>query len=99
MKTAKISQRDALLKITRCEPFDAGSLHATQVPDGLRVFIGDLPTKYAREISVVDGPMYVVYSYRTPIAWRTDERIVIPRVQYSGTTTRHQNLVREAWNR
>lgn len=99
MKSPKINQSDALAKLVTFDVFDAGSLRAEIVSDGLRVYLGELPKRYATELSAVDGPMYVVYSYRTPIAWRTDERIVIPKVKYSGTTTRHQNLVKEAWKR
>lgn len=43
------------------------------------------------------GPLYVVYSYSTPIAWVTGfGEIEIPDHKYSVTTTHHQNMCR-AW--
>lgn len=43
------------------------------------------------------GPLYVVYSYRTPIAWVTGfGKVVVPDHKYSVTTTHHQNMCR-AW--
>ncbi|HYJ33758.1 MAG TPA: hypothetical protein VE326_11110 [Candidatus Binatia bacterium] len=43
------------------------------------------------------APMYVVFSYGTPIAWVTIAgSVVIPDVRYSATTSRHQKLAREA---
>lgn len=39
--------------------------------------------------------IYVVYSYATPIAWRTADGVVrVPDVRYSRTTGRHQSYVR-----
>ena len=38
---------------------------------------------------------YVVWSYRTPIAWvKTNGEVVIPNIKYSVTTTRHQSVVK-----
>ncbi len=43
------------------------------------------------------GPLYVVYSYLTPIAWVNHRgECVIPDENYSVTTTHHQNKCR-AW--
>lgn len=38
--------------------------------------------------------IFVVFSYRTPIAWATegDALLTVPRVRYSNTTSRHQSL-------
>lgn len=43
-------------------------------------------------------PVYVVYSYHTPIAWRfTDEDMwIIPKFHYNMATTNHQKMVRMA---
>ncbi|GAA1657146.1 hypothetical protein GCM10009765_03320 [Fodinicola feengrottensis] len=44
-----------------------------------------------------DAMVYVVYSYRTPIAWYTPTQgWTVPAEHYSQTTTGHQNLVRLA---
>jgi len=36
---------------------------------------------------------YVVYSYATPIAWRTQGQWHTPDVKYSVTTSRHQSKI------
>lgn len=37
---------------------------------------------------------FVIYSYQTPIAWKTvDGEWVVPNVRYSRTTTRHQSYL------
>lgn len=51
-----------------------------------------------------ERPVYVIRSYRTPIAWRWDDGFggwhwVIPNVKYSLTTTIHQSAVRSAIRR
>lgn len=41
------------------------------------------------------GPLYVVYSYRTPIAWVTGRsEIKVPDESYGVTTKHHQNMCR-----
>lgn len=43
--------------------------------------------------------VYSVYSYGTPIAWMlSDGTVHMPDVNYSVTTSRHQNIVRVAWD-
>jgi hypothetical protein len=40
---------------------------------------------------------YTVYSYNTPIAWRTTQgHWEVPRINYSRTTQRHQSAIRRA---
>lgn len=39
---------------------------------------------------------YVIYSYATPIAWRSNGVWTVPDVSYSLTTTKQQNKVRVA---
>jgi hypothetical protein len=36
---------------------------------------------------------YVIWSYSTPIAWRTDGEWHAPEVKYSVTTSRHQGRI------
>jgi len=41
--------------------------------------------------------VYTVYSYATPIAWvLVDGSVRLPEARYSKTTTRQQNIAREA---
>jgi len=39
---------------------------------------------------------YIIYSYATPIAWRSNGIWTMPDVSYSISTTRHQTKVRTA---
>lgn len=52
---------------------------------------GVLPTSYVDELKEL-APVYVVYSYQTPIAWadQYDELLIVPDVNYSLTTSQHQ---------
>lgn len=53
-------------------------------------FEGD---SYRRRIMGLYKPLYVVWSYQTPIAWVTwAGSIVVPDEKYSVTTTHHQGL-------
>ncbi len=55
---------------------------------------GRLPNPLRARINA-DKPVYVVYSYTTPIAWLPagGEGWVVPTVKYSPTTHRHQSAV------
>jgi hypothetical protein len=55
--------------------------------------LGSLPRQYHDIIPTAD---YVVYSYRTPIAWHTPDGWVMPNEKYSVTTTRHQSRISTA---
>lgn len=53
--------------------------------------------EYAADLdrALAAGPVFVVYSYGTPIAWFTEaDGWTIPDVKYSVTTSRHQSSVR-----
>lgn len=61
--------------------------------------VGHLPEKDAawfRQCDAMGILTYVVYSYQTPIAWRTDNAWYIPDARYSVTTSQHQGLIRTA---
>jgi hypothetical protein len=47
---------------------------------------------YDHRASVKDAD-YVIYSYQTPIAWRTQGQWHTPNVKYSVTTSRHQSKI------
>lgn len=42
------------------------------------------------------GLEYVIFSYLTPIAWRTNGQWVMPDVRYTVQTSKHQGKVRNA---
>lgn len=62
--------------------------------DSLGYLSGQVRQDYYQ--ALVDGRVtYAVYSYETPIAWVLDGReVVIPEIRFSGTTSKHQALVR-----
>ncbi|WP_344547368.1 hypothetical protein [Actinomadura fulvescens] len=84
-------------------PFTAGSMTAQSSP---RTTWGTVPAMGIMPDELADlcrdelaRAVYVVYSYRTPIAWVLkdqdgQERTVIPPVEYTRTTARHLNLCR-----
>jgi len=57
--------------------------------------LGKLPTRFEREAM---GATYVIYSFKTIIAYVTvDGRKVVPDVGFSQTTSEHQDMVLKAW--
>ena len=75
------------------EAFQAGNLWAESTDYWP---IGELPDRWIARI-VNDSPSYIVFSYRTPIAWWSElNGWVVPDVRYSVTTSRHQGFVRRA---
>lgn len=66
-----------------------GALKGIANPDS--VTLGKLPNEWHASASKAS---YVVYSYRTPIAWLGDGGVwITPDIRYSVTTTRHQSKV------
>ena len=90
-----ITIRESASSIASRTPFNACNLTAyVPGPYGVGSY------KYLPEIwrddieeTAVD---YVVYSYKTPIAWHTPDGWVYPSHTYSVSTTRHQGVVRQA---
>lgn len=83
--------------------FKRGNIHAEMVRTGYYVEMGQLPHFLKDQLKARIDPRiwtFVIYSYKTPIAWATlDENgkpfdWFIPEVHYSVTTTHHQHLVR-----
>lgn len=59
-------------------------------------YYGDLPPTYVKELNTLlaTSDVYVVYSYRTPIAYAASKEFTIPDVKYSMTTMHHQSIVK-----
>lgn len=59
---------------------------------------GQLPQETVSEMRELlkDRDLYVVYSYRTPIAYAWNRKIHIPSHHYSATTTHHQIIAKLA---
>jgi hypothetical protein len=95
----KITQKQAVLAIANIEAFEASALSARTVCNARPPYgrLDDVESFYEATHNS-GGPVYVVYSYGTPIAWHiyaTDEWVV-PAEKYSTTTSKHQGLVRRA---
>lgn len=73
-----------------------GSIHTVMPTD-----VGVLPEPYrkALERMFTDEPVYIIWSYNTPIGWRrmTGRKLRMPDISYSSTTTSHQAKVRGGW--
>lgn len=82
--------------IAERRPFIASSLSGSDKTDWIS---GHGLTRYWHEILIAGMPVidYVVYSYKTPIAWHTtDGDWIVVETRFSQTTTRHQSVVRRA---
>ena len=78
--------------------FNHGTLSARRIE---HMTYGHMVPELGRSLAVeiaVNGSAFVIFSYRTPIAWWTSEGDgwVVPDARYSVTTTNHQNVVRVA---
>ena len=89
----KVSSSKAMELIRSLTPFQTyGALRATL--DDFDATEADYRFKpYKDEFYSLPRPTYVVWSYRTPIAWYTNGKWVKPNVRYSTTTSKHQGKV------
>lgn len=97
--TKKINQKQALLAIANLERFEASALSAIEVTNRRPPYgrLDDVEAFY-EDTHNCGGPVYIVYSYGTPIAWHVGPRNewVVPNQKYSVTTSKHQSIVRSA---
>lgn len=94
----QMNQRDAIHYIATGQEFKASSLSGVNANvSGLSGAFGRLNAEefaqFKQDETRVD---YVVYSYGTPIAWRTNEAWYVVEQKFSVTTSKHQNYVRRA---
>ena len=89
----KTSSRGASALIRALKPFETyGALRATLYDfDATGADYRFAP--YKDEFYALPRPTYVVWSYRTPIAWYTNGQWVKPDIKYSTTTSKHQAKV------
>ncbi len=96
------NRRKIIDGITDLDNFMIGSMRGGWYPDGTGPTLGklaDADPGSAAALKAISGPVYVVYSYGTPIAWhvacgRNDW--TVPDVRYSVTTSHHLSLTRQA---
>lgn len=98
LKEMRIAIQDG---IDRFKDFSQGNVKGkkwtTNVPPGT----GRLPEDLARVLKKIaeDGDLeYIIYSFQTPIAWKTRgmSKWFVPPTKYSNTTTHHQSVVKVA---
>lgn len=87
--TTRTSNRNAGDLIAERRPFKGNNLSGGEFRG-----MGQLHPAY--DAVAVSSAEYVVYSYATPIAWFIAGSWVIPHERYSVTTSKHQNIVRNA---
>ena len=91
-----VSRAEAPDYFTHFKPFKGNSLTGQRWNRHLSLpYYTELSAEY-REQFRKDAPMYVIFSYNTPIAWYGELGWVVPNVKYSATTSRHQGIVRRA---
>jgi len=80
-------------------PFKGNSISGTKVSENGYVSYGRLPEPFRKALlhGTLNGSVdFVIYSYATPIAWHACGGWIAPPVEYSKTTTQHQNVIKTA---
>jgi len=95
IETRKIVQK----AVDNRKPFRRGNISAKVYDIGDFISMGRLPASLTDVLTArhLDYPLYVVYSYATPIGWcnlYNEPNWLIPYVNYSVSTTHHQHLLR-----
>ena len=94
----QLNQRDAMHYIATRQEFRASALTGefkNWTPDAGRLNLEEY-AKLQDATKTRPEYVYVVYSYRTPIAWHTPEGWYVVEQKFSVTTSKHQNYVRRA---
>ncbi len=90
-----LNQRDAMHYIATRQQFKASALTGTTYSQGCgRLNIEELE-KFINELTT-DKINFFVYSYGTPIAWHTAEGWYAVSQKFTPTTSKHQNLTKQA---
>jgi hypothetical protein len=94
----QMNQRDAIHYIATGQEFKASALSGVNAnTSGIQGAYGRLdPEEFARFKAVESQVDYAVYSYGTPIAWRTASGWYVVEQKFSVTTSKHQTYVRRA---
>ena len=94
-----VANRSANLMIEKKIDFrnHGKTFHGSWVESGVFLGIGQLPREFAEVLldTIKNEKLYIVYSYRTPIAWFSENSgWTIPDHSYSQTTSRHLSAVK-----
>lgn len=83
--------------IANREPFEHAAMSGRWLTENdINSSYGELPPQYVKELRnlLSAANVYVVFSYRTPIAYAASKEFTIPDVRYSVTTLHHQSIVK-----
>lgn len=94
-----ITNKEAAKEIALGAAFQANSLSGVWVSSMSRASVGKLSSfEAARFLTFIESttaPVYVVYSYATPIAWAdATGRYSMTTDRFSATTSRHMSIAR-----
>lgn len=94
MATTAVGRSKITEGVAQMRTFVQGNVSAKWLDAPVEGDRGRLP----HSIDLPESRCYVVYSYKTPIAWYclSQARWFMPHVYYSPTTVNHQNMVVEA---
>jgi len=89
-----LTGRDRIMRdIRNQKAFTVGNVRGEWINQPADIERGQLP----RDVELPEwGPVFVVFSYRTPIAWWCGDTWTMPTVKYSATTTNHQRVTAQA---
>ncbi len=97
--TKRVTNSGAVDCIANREAFKAHSMSGSwEVNEFLTTGRMDRASADILRAHLAAGPVYVVWSYATPIGWaREDGSTVIPDVRFSVTTSKHQGIARRGF--
>ena len=92
------NRRKIIESVASVDVFCVGTVRGAWYPQDARLSTGKLDPDDHQALTeaLAAGITYVVWSYDTPIAWRTAHGAwVMPEAGYSNTTRHHKALVRQ----
>lgn len=97
----KTTKTDAIRLMSTETNFERSGISGQQCRPDAAPRQEELPKDVHKELLAAiarDEIAYIVFSYRTPIAWvHRNGAVNLPEIKYSRTTSMHQNWVREAF--
>lgn len=101
LRARRLNETHYMPYCTECDSLVSFDVSVGQFAHEVESVADHIAVMAQHEDSYIDPPeglAYVVSSYGTPIAWRLHNgETVIPELTYDARTTKHQQLVRAAW--
>lgn len=90
------NQAAIVAAVSHLDEFAIGTMRGRWFPDATYADPGRLGAGNRAALAASQGIIYVIYSYATPIAWRSAGATwVVPDARYSVTSNQHLSLVRQ----